>query len=47
MVNIAHGTRQDLPSGVQTLARVIDGNQQEVLEEFYSEPHIFLERIGE
>ena len=40
MVNIFDGTRQPIRAGTQVLVRVIDGNQKQILNQFYTVPHI-------
>lgn len=45
MVNVFDGTRQAIAPGAQTLVRVIDGNQNKLIEKFYNSPSIFFEGL--
>lgn len=40
MVNVFDGTRQPIAEGVQLLVRVRDGNQNELVSDFYKKPNI-------
>ena len=45
MVNAFDGTRQALAAGVQLLVRVIDGNQKQIVTDFYKNPSILFEGL--
>ncbi len=40
MVNVFDGTRQPVTEGLQLLVRILDGNQNELITEFYRQPSI-------
>jgi hypothetical protein len=44
-VNVFDGTRQPIGAGVQLLVRVIDGNQKEIVSDFYSTPSVLFEGL--
>jgi len=41
MVNVLDGTRQPIAAGARLLVRVRDGNQNELVSDFYNQPNIF------
>ena len=45
MVNVFDGTRQPIGAGAQILLRVIDGNQKQILNQFYTVPNILVEGL--
>jgi len=45
MVNVFDGTRQPIRAGTQILVRVIDGNQKQILNQFYTVPNIEVEGL--
>jgi len=45
MVNVFDGTRQLMKAGVQILLRVIDGNQKQLVSQFYTVPNILVEGL--
>ena len=45
MVNVFDGTRQLISGSVKLLVRVIDGNQKEIVSDFYNKPSIFFEGL--
>jgi hypothetical protein len=44
-VNIFDGTRQPVSAGTQILLRVIDGNQKQIVNQFYSTPSILVQGL--
>ncbi len=45
MVNVFDGTRKPFSASAQILLRVIDGNQKQILDQFYSAPNILVEEL--
>jgi hypothetical protein len=45
MLNIFDGTRQPIAAGVRSLVRVRDGNQKELVSDFYNKPNIFFKEL--
>jgi hypothetical protein len=45
MVSVFDGTRQPISAGTQILLRVIDGNQKQILNQFYTVPNILVEGL--
>jgi hypothetical protein len=45
MVNIFDGTRQPIVVGTRLLVRVRDGNQNELVSDFYKQPNLFFKRL--
>lgn len=45
MVNIYDGTRQPIAVGTQILLRIVDGNQKQILNQFYTAPNILVEGL--
>jgi len=45
MVNVFDGTRQPIAAGTKVLVRVIDGNQKQIISDFYTQPSILFQGL--
>jgi hypothetical protein len=45
MVNVYDGTRQPMRAGTKVLLRVLDGNQKQLVSDYYTDPHILVEPL--